>query len=92
VERRRAKRAVIDFVNRVTKDGGPDFVTVRERIATFDNDGTLWSEQPIYNQFAFALDRVKALAPQHPSGRHNSRSKPCSTATSKRSPHRARRV
>jgi phosphoglycolate phosphatase-like HAD superfamily hydrolase len=60
------KRAIIAFVNRVTKEGGPDFVSVPERIATFDNDGTLWSEQPIYFQFAFALDRVKALAPQHP--------------------------
>ena len=50
-----------------------------ERIATFDNDGTLWSEQPLYFQFAFALDRVKALAPQHPNGRPRSRSSPCST-------------
>jgi hypothetical protein len=61
-----AKRAVIAFVARVTNPGSPDFVPVAERIATFDNDGTLWSEQPIYFQFAFALDRVKALAPQHP--------------------------
>lgn len=60
------KRAIIDFVSRVTKEGGPDFVSTSERIATFDNDGTLWSEQPIYFQFAFALDRVKELAPQHP--------------------------
>ena len=60
------KRAIVDFVARVTKEGGPDFVPVAERIATFDNDGTLWSEQPIYFQFAFALDRVKALAVQHP--------------------------
>ena len=60
------KRAIIDFVTRVTKEGGPDFVPVPRRIATFDNDGTLWSEQPIYFQFAFALDRVKALAPHHP--------------------------
>jgi phosphoserine phosphatase len=50
----------------VTREGGPDFVAPAERIATFDNDGTLWSEQPIYFQLAFALDRVKALAPQHP--------------------------
>jgi phosphoserine phosphatase len=61
-----AKTAIIQFVERVTKVGGPDFVPPAERIATFDNDGTLWSEQPIYFQFAFALDRVKALAPQHP--------------------------
>jgi phosphoserine phosphatase len=61
-----AKKAIIEFVTRVTKEGGPDFVPPAERIATFDNDGTLWSEMPIYFQFAFAIDRVKALAPQHP--------------------------
>ena len=60
------KRAIVDFVARVTREGGPDFVPVAQRIATFDNDGTLWSEQPIYFQFAFALDRVKALAAHHP--------------------------
>jgi phosphoglycolate phosphatase-like HAD superfamily hydrolase len=60
------KKAIVDFVSRVTRQGGPDFVPPSERIATFDNDGTLWSEQPIYFQLAFALDRVKALAPKHP--------------------------
>ena len=60
------KRAILDFVTRVTKPGASDFFPVNERIATFDNDGTLWAEQPIYFQFQFALDRVKALAPQHP--------------------------
>jgi phosphoserine phosphatase len=50
----------------VTQQGSPDFVPAAERIATFDNDGTLWAEQPIYFQLAFALDRVKVLAPQHP--------------------------
>jgi hypothetical protein len=50
----------------VTKEGSPDFVPVAERIATFDNDGTLWAEQPMYFQLFFALDRVKALTPQHP--------------------------
>src|SRR5262245_33867742 len=60
------KSAIVDFVNRVTREGSPDFVPAAQRIATFDNDGTLWSEQPIYFQFAFALDRVKALAPHHP--------------------------
>jgi phosphoglycolate phosphatase-like HAD superfamily hydrolase len=60
------KKAVVDFVARVTTEGGPDFVAPAERIATFDNDGTLWAEQPIYFQLQFALDRVKALAPQHP--------------------------
>jgi phosphoglycolate phosphatase-like HAD superfamily hydrolase len=61
-----AKKAIIDFVTKVTKQGGPDFVPQAERIATFDNDGTLWAEQPMYFQLIFALDRVKALAPQHP--------------------------
>ena len=60
------KKAIIAFVERVTKEGSPDFVPPPERIATFDNDGTLWAEQPIYFQVQFALDRVKALAPQHP--------------------------
>jgi hypothetical protein len=61
-----AKKAIVAFVEKVTKEGSPDFVPVTERIATFDNDGTLWAEQPIYFQLRFALDRVKALAPQHP--------------------------
>jgi hypothetical protein len=61
-----AKQAIVDFVGRVTKAGAPDFVAPAERIATFDNDGTLWVEQPMYVQMAFALDRVKALAPLHP--------------------------
>jgi phosphoglycolate phosphatase-like HAD superfamily hydrolase len=64
-----AKQAIVAFVGRVTQEGGPDFVPVDQRIATFDNDGTLWAEQPIYFQFAFALDRIKALAPQHPEWR-----------------------
>ncbi len=57
-----AKRAILGFVARVTRQGGPDYVKPAERIAVFDNDGTLWAEQPIYFQVAFALDRVKALA------------------------------
>ena len=61
-----AKRAILDFVRRVTREGTADFVPPPARIAVFDNDGTLWAEQPIYVQLAFALDRVKALAPQHP--------------------------
>src|SRR6185295_14695872 len=60
------KSAIVDFVGRVTKEDGPDFVPVPERIATFDNDGTLWAEQPVYFQVAFAFDRIRALAPQHP--------------------------
>jgi phosphoglycolate phosphatase-like HAD superfamily hydrolase len=61
-----AKKSIIEFVAKVTKPGSQDFVPPAERIATFDNDGTLWAEQPIYVQFAFALDRVKAIAAQHP--------------------------
>jgi phosphoglycolate phosphatase-like HAD superfamily hydrolase len=61
-----SKKAITTFVERVTKQGSPDLVPEAERIATFDNDGTLWAEQPIYFQLAFALDRVKVLAEQHP--------------------------
>jgi phosphoglycolate phosphatase-like HAD superfamily hydrolase len=61
-----SKKAIVTFVNRVTKQGSPEFVPEAERIATFDNDGTLWAEQPMYFQLLFALDRVKLLAPQHP--------------------------
>lgn len=61
-----SKKAILAFVDRVTKQGSPDFVPEPERIATFDNDGTLWAEQPLYFQLLFALDRVKVLAPQHP--------------------------
>jgi phosphoglycolate phosphatase-like HAD superfamily hydrolase len=61
-----AKQAIVAFVATVTKEGSPDFVPPAERIATFDNDGTLWAEQPMYVQLLFALDRVQALAPQHP--------------------------
>jgi phosphoglycolate phosphatase-like HAD superfamily hydrolase len=61
-----AKRAIVDFVQRVITTGGADFVPVPERIAVFDNDGTLWIERPMYVQLAFVLDRVKALAPAHP--------------------------
>ncbi len=60
------KKSITDFVAKVTTLGSPDFVPVPERVATFDNDGTLWCEQPMYTQLFFALDRVKALAPQHP--------------------------
>jgi haloacid dehalogenase-like hydrolase len=62
----RTKSAIVEFVARVTRPNGPEFVPETERIAVFDNDGTLWSEQPVYFQIAFALDRVKALAPSHP--------------------------
>jgi phosphoglycolate phosphatase-like HAD superfamily hydrolase len=60
------KAAIVDFVKKTTDPSSPDFVPVAERITTFDNDGTLWVEHPMYTQLAFALDRVKALAPQHP--------------------------
>ncbi len=61
-----SKQAIIDFVNRISREHSPDFVPPGGRIATFDNDGTLWVEQPMYTQLAFALDRIRALAPQHP--------------------------
>jgi phosphoglycolate phosphatase-like HAD superfamily hydrolase len=60
------KKAITRFVEKVTKEGSPDFVPPAERVAVFDNDGTLWCEQPVYTQVAFALDRVKALADKHP--------------------------
>jgi len=60
------KQAIVTFVEKVTTEGSPDFVPPAERIATFDNDGTLWPSHPMYTQLAFALDRIKELAPQHP--------------------------
>lgn len=60
------KKAIVAFVDRVTTENTPDFVPEPERIAVFDNDGTLWVEHPMYTQLAFALDRVKVLAPEHP--------------------------
>ncbi len=62
----KAKQSIIEFVAKVTENGSPDFVPPSERIAVFDNDGTLWAEQPMYFQVLFALDRVKVLAPQYP--------------------------
>lgn len=61
-----SKKAIVAFVEQVTRESSPSFVPLAERIATFDNDGTLWSEQPMYFPQAFTFDRVKALAPQHP--------------------------
>jgi hypothetical protein len=61
-----AKQAILGFVAAVTREDSPDFVPAPQRIATFDNDGTLWVEQPMYVQLAFAIDHVKALAPLHP--------------------------
>jgi phosphoglycolate phosphatase-like HAD superfamily hydrolase len=62
----KTKQSIMDFVAAVTTPGSPSFVPPADRIATFDNDGTLWAEQPMYFQLMFALDRVKVLAPQHP--------------------------
>jgi len=63
------KKAILAFVEKVTREGAPEFLPAAERIAVFDNDGTLWCEQPMYVQVAFALDRLKALAPKHPEWR-----------------------
>ncbi|WP_202963272.1 haloacid dehalogenase-like hydrolase [Jejuia pallidilutea] len=62
----KTKDEIIAFVKKVTTEGTQDFVPVEDRIATFDNDGTLWAEQPIYFQLFFALDQIKVLAPEHP--------------------------
>ena len=76
------KRAITDFVARVTDAGGPAFVPPEQRIAVFDNDGTLWAEQPYYFQFAFAIDRVKAM-------RSASRASSCSRSVATTTPQRA---
>ena len=65
------KKSILNFVARVTEPGSKDYVAPEERVATFDNDGTLWSERPYPFQVAFALDRIKAMAPQHPEWRDN---------------------
>ena len=65
------KRSILNFVRGVTTADGPQFVKPEERIAVFDNDGTLWSEMPLYFQFAFILDRMKAMAPQYPEWKDN---------------------
>jgi phosphoglycolate phosphatase-like HAD superfamily hydrolase len=61
-----AKTAIVKFISETTKSGSAQFIAPAERIATFDNDGTLWAEQPAYFQLLFAFDRIRALAPQHP--------------------------
>jgi len=61
-----ARRSIVEFVATVTKPGSPEFVPIAQRIAVFDNDGTLWAEQPTFFQALFAFDRIKQLAPQHP--------------------------
>ena len=67
----KAKQEIINFVNEVTDETDPNFVKPADRIATFDNDGTLWSEQPYYFQLQFALDRVKEMAADHPEWKNN---------------------
>ena len=81
-----AKQAIVEFVEAVTTEGGADFVPPEDRIATFDQDGTLWVEHPIYRQAMFALERVVALAPEHPEWKRPSRSRRCSPATGRRWP------
>jgi len=61
-----SKKAIVAFVDKITQQNGADFIPVEARIATFDNDGTLWAEQPLYFQVLFVFDRIRALAPQHP--------------------------
>ena len=62
----KSKENIINYVEAVTKENSEEFIPVGDRIATFDNDGNLWSEQPIYFQLFFAIDRVKAMAEDHP--------------------------
>ena len=76
-----SKKAIVYFVEQVTTKSSPRFVPAPERIATFDNDGTLWAEQPMYFQLFFAMDRVKAIAPLHPEWRTRNRSRRFSRAT-----------
>jgi hypothetical protein len=76
-----AKQAILNFVAAVTREGSADFVPPAERIATFDNDGTLWCEHPMYVQLAFVLDRVKTLAPAHPEWKDKQPFKAASKAT-----------
>ena len=81
VERRALETDDRRFRRQGDKEGSPDFVPSAQRIATFDNDGTLWAEQPLYFQGLFVFDRVRALAPQHPEWKKNNRSRRCSKTT-----------
>jgi hypothetical protein len=65
------KKSIIDFVTKTTREGSPDFIPVTDRVACFDNDGTLWTEQPLPFQLFFVIDRIKAMAPQHPEWKNN---------------------
>src|SRR5215471_2345034 len=66
MERQLGQRSIVEFVTTITKPDSPEFVPITERITVFDNDGTLWPEQPIFFQALFAFDRMRQLAPQHP--------------------------
>jgi len=72
-----SKKAVVSLVEKVITEESPNFVQPAARIATFDNDGTLWSEQPMYFQLLFALDRIKTLAPEHQVWKNRERSLRC---------------
>jgi hypothetical protein len=87
-----AKQAIETFVQKVTDKHGKDYVPPEDRIATFDNDGTLWVEQPMYTQLAFALDRIKALAPERPEWKDKQPFKAVLEGDMNRSPHPARRA
>ena len=80
------KQAILDFVAAVTEEGGDQFVPESDRIATFDNDGTLWCEQPFYFQLLFARDRIRALAPEHPEWQDSSPSRRSWPTTGRRWP------
>jgi hypothetical protein len=80
-----AKAAIVAFVQSVTDKRGKDYLAPGDRIAVFDNDGTLWSEQPLYFQFLFMLDQLKAAAPNHPEGKDNPAFKALIATTARRS-------
>ena len=75
------KQSILDFVAAVTREGSPDFIPPTERIATFDNDGTLWVEHPMYTQLVFALDRGRRWRRNDPSGRIPNPTRPPLKAT-----------
>jgi hypothetical protein len=79
-----AKQAIVDFVKATTDTSSPDFVPPEERIATFDQDGTLWVEHPMYSQVVYCLDRVPALVKPNRNSPMSSRSRPCCPATARR--------
>jgi len=80
-----ARKAIVEFVRATTTQGSPEFVPPAERIATFDQDGTLWVEQPTYAQVTYCLERLPALVKARPDWRRSSRSRPCCRATARRS-------